>query len=70
MKKIHLFSFAGGIVLAGSMWFLRTRPFWDNKAIYSDATYNSMWIATGVAVGIGCLAILFGIKGIVNDLSK
>lgn len=68
MKKSNLISFAAGIVIAGGSWFLRTRPFWDDRTVYSDAAYNAMWNITGGIVVVGCIAIAYGIYGILKDL--
>lgn len=68
MKKSNLISFAAGIVIAGGTWFLRTRPFWDDRTVYSDAAYNAMWNITGGIVIVGCIAIAYGIYGILKDL--
>lgn len=68
MKRSNFFAFAGGILLSGSMWFLRERPFFDNREIYSDAAYNTMLNITGGLIIVGCIGIAYGVYGILKDL--
>ena len=66
MKKSNWFALLFGIIIAGGTWFLRTRPFWDDRTVYSDTAYNAMWNITGGIVVAGCLLLAYGIYGIIK----
>ena len=68
MKKSNFIGFAAGILLAGSMWFIREMPMWDNKVRFSDSEYNAMLSITGALIVIGIVGIIYGIYGIIKSL--
>lgn len=68
MKKSNFISFAAGILLAGSMWFIRDMPMWDDRVRFSDVEYNTMLSITGGLIVLGVVGILYGVYGIVKSL--
>lgn len=67
MQLLHFITLSVGIFLVFGGWFLRTRPFWDDRKKYSDSQYNSMWTATGVAVAIGLVCLGITVYGVIKD---
>lgn len=70
MKRSNFFAFAAGILLAGSMWYIRELPMWDDRVKYSDTAYNTMLSITGALIVLGVVGVLFGVYGIVKGLTE
>lgn len=68
MKKSNFIGFAGGILLAGSMWYIRDMAMWDDRVRFSDVQYNTMLSITGGLIVIGIVGIIYGIYGIIKSL--